>query len=175
MFVPSIYCITLLFILRCVLPQPIQTFRADPLSGTWLTSHPEPNGRSTCHHPNSHRHASFRCLSNSCGHCELALWYVFHLFSLFPFLFTDTPLWHRHCVRAPLSKATSASHAMHGKPATPMLTLQWLATGLRSACLANGPLKLVFSGSFKWTQPITAHVWARLCTKFAIAFESWPR
>ena len=131
---------------------------AVPPSGTWLTSCPEPNGRSTCHRPNSQGRASSRCSSNNCGHCGLASWYVLHLFSLFLFLFTDTPLWRHCCVRAPLSKAKSASRAMCGRPATLMRTLQWLATGLRSACPESGPLRPVCSGLFKWTQPIMAHV-----------------
>ena len=45
-------------------------------------------------------------------------------------------------VRAPLSGVKSASHVMRGRPATPMHTSQWLATGLRSMWLASEPPRL---------------------------------
>ena len=61
--------------------------------------------------------------------------------------FTDTC----SLIRAPLWVAKSSRHAMHGRLATPMLTLQSPVTGLKNKHLESGLLNKRYSDLFRWT------------------------
>lgn len=122
-------------ILIWMLLQPIQTF-SHPAFKKMLDIASQANKSINLPSPKQSRTSILKMFKQQLGCCTLASWYVSFLYHLSSHTNTQA-LWYR----APLSKGKSASRVTHGKPVTLMHTLQSLATGLRSLCLASGQLR----------------------------------